>query len=182
MHGHQPQPFSHWNYLSFYLVPWNPTILADRSDRKTAVPETPAITATPTPLFPPGRYGRRREPRRARRWPVAALAALALVASLAVAVRLYQQYGDSTYEPHVTGITDLTGTGGTVEFTVTVPAGTAAVCTVRARASSGEEVGRDRVEVRAQAGESRVTVVHRLTTTARPRVVEVPGCGPAQQD
>lgn len=147
----------------------------------TAVTETQATTAEPAPLFPPGRYGRRRESRRPSRWLVAVLVAATLAATLAIAVRMYQQYGGARHEADVTGITEVSDTGATVEFTVTLPPGGSAVCTVRALANSGEEIGHDRVEVRAEAGQSRVTVVHRLATTARPRLVEVPGCGPQQR-
>lgn len=143
--------------------------------------ETHATTAQPAVVFPPGRYGRRREPRRTPRWLTAVLVALVLIAGLAMAFRLYQQYGDRTYRPDGSRVTDIRDGEATIEFAVTLPAGGSAVCTVRALADSGEEVGRERVEVRAEPGQTRVEVVHRLATSARPRVVEVPGCGPAPQ-
>src|SRR5690606_23059336 len=63
VHGHEPQAFSHWAHLSFSLVPWNPTILADASDRKDrrdrdtshngpAVTDVPAWSVWPAPESP----------------------------------------------------------------------------------------------------------------------------------
>ena len=54
-----------------------------------------------TPTLPPGRYGRRREPARARRrWVTAALALMVVVAGLAITVKLYRQYAQAPYQVH----------------------------------------------------------------------------------
>jgi hypothetical protein len=57
------------------------------------VTETNAITPDAAPVFPPGRYGRRRASRRARRWVTAAVALAAVAAGLVLTLRLHQQYG-----------------------------------------------------------------------------------------
>lgn len=132
-------------------------------------------------MFPPGRYGRRRNPRRFPRWLPAVLVIATVVAGLAVSLRLYQRFGDPTYKPTVTRITERTDTGVTVEFTVLLPPGEAASCLVRARADSGEEIAREQVNVRAEAGQSRVTATHRLATAGAARAVEVLRCVPADR-
>ncbi len=135
-------------------------------------------THATAPVFPPGRYGHRRERRRARRWLTATLVGVVVLVGLGLAWRLYRQYGDPTYAAEVTRVTQLSDTGVTVEFRVTVPPGGTAVCTVRARSSAGEEIGRAKVTVRAAAGQRRVVSSYRLVTKGLPRTAEVPGCGP----
>ena len=129
-------------------------------------------THATAPVFPPGRYGRRRATGR-RRWLPAVLATLVALAGLAIAVRLYQQYGDPLYDAHVVRYTDVTDTQVVVEFQVTVPAGGSAVCVLRARDRAGAEVAREEVRVTAQPGERHPRVVHRLATTGRPVTGEV---------
>ena len=143
--------------------------------------ETQATTASPGPLFPPGRYGRRRERRPRPRWIAPLLTALGVLVALAVAVRLYDQYGDPTYNAEVTRITDQTASGVTVQFTVTLPPEGTAACTIEAQATSGEQIGEERIQVRAEPGSRHVTVTHRLVTTGLARAVSVPGCGPADR-
>ncbi|HET6213894.1 MAG TPA: DUF4307 domain-containing protein [Micromonosporaceae bacterium] len=145
------------------------------------IDSTQATTPGAGPVFPPGRYGRRREPGRRRRWlPVFTAIAVALGA-LALTLRLYAQYGNPPYEASVIRVTETADDHVTIEFAVTVPAGGAASCTVRALASSGLQVGRDTVEVRAAAGQTRVVSTYRLATTGPARVADVPGCGPADR-
>ena len=138
--------------------------------------ETNATTSGAGPVFPAGRYGRRRAARRTPRWVPAVLLAAVVVAGLAVAVRLYQQYGTGAYDAQVIRFHDVADDGVTVEFTVEVPSGTAAVCVVRARAADGAEVGREQVRVTPPPGVTRPVVTHRLTTRARPVTGEVPRC------
>ncbi|MDG4807957.1 DUF4307 domain-containing protein [Micromonospora sp. WMMD1120] len=140
--------------------------------------ETHTTIPPSAPVFPPGRYGRRRAPGGARRRTmVAALALLALVATLTViSVRLYRQYGDPVYDAQVITYTDITDKQVLVDFRVTVPAGGSAVCVLRARDRAGAEVGREQVTVTADPGDRHVTARHRLTTTARPFIGEVLRC------
>src|SRR5687768_1250780 len=80
-------------------------ILADAPDttrrRPHPVTETHATAGTGAPVFPPGRYGRRREPRRRRPWLVALLVVVVVAAGAALSVRLYRQYGDPAYDAQV---------------------------------------------------------------------------------
>ena len=131
-----------------------------------------------TAKYPPGRYGRRREPQPRRRWLVFVLAALVGVAGLAVAWQLYRQYGPQEYEPQVQRFYGIADDGITVEFVVRKDADKRATCSVRARSSRGEEVGLAQVDV-PEGAETLVT--YRLATSDRPVTVEVPGCGPLRQ-
>ncbi|MBG6067841.1 DUF4307 domain-containing protein [Micromonospora ureilytica] len=140
--------------------------------------ETHATISPGAPVFPAGRYGRRRAPGgKRRRTMLAALVLLALVATLTViSVRLYRQYGDPVYDAQVITYTDITDNQVLVDFRVTVPPGGSAVCVLRARDRSGAEVARDQVTVTADPGDRHVTTRHRLATTARPFIGEVLRC------
>ncbi|MGK5520923.1 DUF4307 domain-containing protein [Micromonospora sp. URMC 107] len=140
--------------------------------------ETHATLPPGAPAFPPGRYGRRREPGR-RRPLLTALLVVALVAVMTlVAVRLYRQYGDPNYDAKVITYTGITDSQVLVDFRVTVPEGRSAVCLLRARNRDGAEVGREEVTVTARPGQRQVTTQHRLATTARPFIGEVVRCRP----
>jgi hypothetical protein len=154
-------------------------ILADRTDNnRRRVPPVTETRAT-APVFPPGRYGRRRDGR--RHILVPALFAVALTAILVlVSVKLYRQYGDPTYDAQVIRYTGVTETQVTVDFFVTVPAGGSATCLLRARSYDGAEVGRRTVTVTAPDGERRATASEPVPTTARPFIGEVLRCGPVR--
>ncbi|WP_432831634.1 DUF4307 domain-containing protein [Dactylosporangium sp. CA-092794] len=128
-----------------------------------------------TAKYPPGRYGRRREPQPRRRWLMFTAAAAVALAGLAVAWQLYVQYGPSDYEPQVQRFYNVTDDGVTVEFVVHKDADQRATCTVRARSADGAEVGAAQVDVPTGA---EAYVTYRLTTSARPVTAEVPKCGP----
>jgi hypothetical protein len=128
-----------------------------------------------TAKYPPGRYGRRREPRPRRTWLVVLAATVAAAAGLLITVKLYQQYGPQEYEPQVQRFYEISDDGITVDFVVRKDAAKEATCRVRARSASGEEVGLAEVDVEKGA-ETRVT--YRLATSDRPVTVEVPACGP----
>ncbi|MFC3504411.1 DUF4307 domain-containing protein [Micromonospora krabiensis] len=141
--------------------------------------ETHATITPEAPVFPPGRYGRRREPGGRRPVVLAVLALTVLVAVLTVmAVRLYQQYGDPNYDAQVVTYTDITDSRVRVEFRVTVPEGGSAVCLLRARDRSGAEVAREQVTVTAPPGERHLTVEHVLATSGRAFIGEVLRCRP----
>lgn len=130
-----------------------------------------------TVAFPPGRYGRRREPRRWPRWLPAVLLVAVIIAGTAIAYQLNRQYGAARpYHPTVERFYDITDQQVVVEFTVRVPDGQAATCAVRARAADGREVGREEIQVDPPPGVTRPRVTHRLTTTARPVTGEVQRC------
>jgi hypothetical protein len=131
-------------------------------------------TRATAPVFPPGRYGRRREGRRS--WTPVLLCAVMIAASVLVGIRLYQRYGDPTYTAQVIRNSTPTDTQVVVEFDVRVPAGGAAICVLRARAYDGREVGRREVTVQAKPGASRADASEAVPTTARAFVGEVVRC------
>lgn len=135
-------------------------------------------TRATAPVFPPGRYGRRRAPRRVPRWLPVLLVGGVLLVGLLVAVRLYQQYGDPMYRVTGTTVSNVTDAGLTIDFTVAVPAGGSAVCMLRARAYSGEDVGKAEVTVTAPAGQRQAAGSHRLLTSKRAFHGEVIRCAP----
>ena len=150
-------------------------ILADGTDtfprRGPLVSETRATN----PVFPPGRYGRRRDGRRRLAAPITFGVIVAVVAVF-LSVRLYQQYGDPTYDAQIVRWTGATETQVTIDFTVRVPSGAAATCTLRARDYDGGEVGNRTVTVRATGNESTISASEVVPTTAKAFVGEVLRC------
>jgi hypothetical protein len=132
------------------------------------------VTNTPTaPVFPPGRYGRRRASGRRRLWvPVVALVVLVL-AVLALVGRLYGRYGDPPYRTQITRTDPVTDSAVTVTFTVRKHDPAPAVCGLQAKDRTGAEVGYAEVPVGAGTP---VTVIYPLPTRARPYAVDVLGC------
>ena len=129
----------------------------------------PSVTR---PVFPPGRYGRRREAQRFPRWPGAVLAGVVAVGALVLAVIAFRnQNGTVQSAVRSFAITEHTVR---VTFDVRKPPGAAAQCVVRARDIQGREVGWARVPVPARGRLVRVT--YALPTTARAVTGEVLGC------
>jgi hypothetical protein len=124
-------------------------------------------------VFPPGRYGRRREPNTRRQWLIAVAMILVVAAGAAVAVKLYRQYGGPRFTATVVGLTRNSDTSVTVRFQVHNPGRGAAVCTVNALAFDGSVLGSGQAPVPAGAD---VTVSYQLSTTARPDLADVPSC------
>jgi hypothetical protein len=123
-------------------------------------------------VFPPGRYGHRREHKR-RRWilPTILIGVIAIMAL--ISVKLYGQYGKPRIAATVVKLSDVTNTSMTVTFTVSKPNGEPAVCTVDALARSGVRVGT--AEVNVPDGKN-VQVKHAVSTTQRAYVANVPSC------
>jgi Domain of unknown function (DUF4307) len=144
------------------------------------VTETHATPPSGAPVFPPGRYGRRRSPGPRRRWLVAVLALAAVAVTSLIAARMYQMYGNPHYDATVITYTDITDSHIVITFRVTVPAGGSADCVLRARARDGAEVGREDVRVDAAPGENTVTASHRLPTSRQAFVGEVLRCRPVR--
>jgi hypothetical protein len=137
------------------------------------VTETHATASSDAPIFPPGRYGRRREPRPRRPVLFAVVAVLALIVVVGITVKLFQQYGNPRADATVTRFYDITDTGISVDFVVHKGDSDLVTCLVRARDKGGDEVGAANVE----AGEGdAVTVTYRLATKGRPVTVEVVRC------
>jgi hypothetical protein len=131
------------------------------------------------PEFPPGRYGRRRDPRRARRRALPVLAVLGAVVGLLTAVALYQQYRPAEYQRQLVSFDVRSASQAQFRLQVTRPAGRPAECTVQALAYDHSAVGQTRVEIPpGPTGSGTVTVTASLRTTARAYTGEVQGCGP----
>ncbi|SCF36171.1 protein of unknown function (DUF4307) [Micromonospora viridifaciens] len=141
--------------------------------------ETHTTVAPGAPVFPPGRYGRRREPGRRRPVLRALLVAVLLAALGLVAARLYLQYGHPDYRAEMITYTGITDSRVVVDFRVTLPPGGSATCLLRARSHDGAEVGHAEVTVTARPGERQVTARQEVPTTARPFIGEVLRCRPA---
>jgi hypothetical protein len=135
-------------------------------------------TRATAPVFPPGRYGRRRDGRRRLFVPVVLAVVVGIVAVL-LAVRLYAQYGDTDYDAQIVGWSEVTETAMTIEFTVRVPAGGSATCGLRARSYDGAEVGRRTVTVTASGSERAIKASETVQTTERAAVGEVLRCAAA---
>jgi hypothetical protein len=135
-------------------------------------------TRTTTPVFPPGRYGRRRDGR--RRWLLpAVLAVLVGIAAVFLVVRLYDRYGDPDYEAQIVSWSDVTDQQLTIHFTVRVPAGGSAKCGLRALDYGRAEVGRHTVIVTAAGSATRIEASEVVPTTARAAAGEVVRCAAA---
>jgi hypothetical protein len=124
------------------------------------------------PAFPPGRYGRRREPGRRRRWVPALVVASAVLVGLAVAMLLYDRHGDPVYRPTVESF-QLADDHASIRFRVHKPATGTAVCRVRARDRAGAEIAG--ADVPVPAGGDAV-VEYTLATPSRAWAVDVPSC------
>jgi hypothetical protein len=135
-------------------------------------------TRATTPVFPPGRYGRRRDGRRRLLLP-AVLAVLVGIAAVFLVIRLYGQYGDPNYDAQIVGWSDVTDKQMTIRFKVRVPAGGSATCGLRARDYAGAEVGRATVTVSAPGSATTIDAREVLPTTARAAVGEVLRCAAA---
>lgn len=158
----------------------NLAIVTDCTDnnRRSAPPvtETRATTPQGSPVFPPGRYGRRRQPRRRRPALRVALLVLVVLAGSLIALRMYRMYGDPLYDAQLIRYTGITDSQVVVDFRVNVPPGGAAVCAVRARDYAGAEVGRAQAPARAEPGARVAVARYVLATTARPFIGEVVRC------
>lgn len=142
------------------------------------MPETHATTSTAAPVFPAGRYGRRREPRQTPRWAVFLAAVAMAVATGLVGVSLYQAYGEGDYSAAVTQFSTADD-HVVITILVRLPEGAAGRCVLRARDIDGAETGREEIIVRPGPDPARTIASHRLVTRARPVTGEVVGCRPA---
>jgi hypothetical protein len=156
----------------------DPAILADPTDNKRTRGRQVSETRATTPVFPPGRYGRRRS---GRRPPVTGIvvAVLVVAACLLLSVRLYHRYGQTDYQAQIIGWQEPSDQQVVIKFSVRVPAGGAASCDLRARDYNGNEVGRRTVVVRATGTATSIEAAEPVTTTARGSVGEVLSCRPA---
>jgi hypothetical protein len=150
-------------------------ILAQGTDKICRRVRQVSETRTTAPVFPPGRYGRRRDGRRHLAVPIAALAVV-IVVCLLISVRLYRQYGDPQYDSQIVRWTGVTATQMTIDFTVQVPAGGSATCYLRAQAYDGTVLGSRTVTVSATGGDTTIEASEAVTTTGRASVGQVVRC------
>jgi hypothetical protein len=135
-------------------------------------------THATTPVFPPGRYGRRRDGRK-RRWVAILAVVLFGIGVLGLTLKFYDKFGQTDYTPQIIGWNEPTDTELVVRFRVWVPENGTASCMLRARDYDGFEVGRRAVLVPAPDGGGSVEVSESVPTKARASVGDVMGCRPA---
>ncbi|MBG0563166.1 DUF4307 domain-containing protein [Actinoplanes aureus] len=135
-------------------------------------------TRATTPVFPPGRYGRRRDGRRRRWGPILAVVLFA-VGILGLTLTFYDKFGEGDYTPQIIGWNEPAETELVIQFRVWVPEGGTANCMLRARDYDGFEVGRRSVLVPAPKGGGPVEVSESVPTKSRASVGDVMGCRPA---
>jgi Domain of unknown function (DUF4307) len=131
------------------------------------VPET----TTDQPVYPPGRYGKRREPRPPRRGRTILVAAVGGLVGLVLALVMFARY-HARYQPQVINFR-LDDRSATVRFEVTHQGETDLVCHVRSRSRDGVVVGS--ADVRVPQGH-RGPTTHTITTTDTPVSAEVTVC------
>jgi hypothetical protein len=131
------------------------------------------------PVFPAGRYGRRRDPRRARRRALPLLVTLGAVVGLLVAVALYQRYRPAEYQGQLLRFDVRSASQAQFQLQVSKPAGRPAECSVQALAYDHSAVGQTRVAIPpGPSGSTTATVTASLRTSAKAYTGEVLGCGP----
>ncbi|GLW31463.1 DUF4307 domain-containing protein [Actinoplanes regularis] len=153
-------------------------ILADATENKRTRGRQVSETRATAPAFPPGRYGRRREPRRGRPIALTVTAGVFLLAALAVTWAYYQKFGQTDYRPEIIGWSEPTDAEMVIKFEVRVPAGATASCRLRARDYQGYEVGTRTITVPAKPGGGEIVVTESVPTTARGSVGDVMSCRP----
>jgi hypothetical protein len=155
-------------------------ILADPPDNKRTRGRQVSETRATTPVFPPGRYGRRRAVGRRKSLPMIVAAVLFGIAALGLTWAYYQKYGQTDYSPEIIGWNEPADTQMVIKFRVRVPAGEAASCVLRARDVQGYELGTRTITVPAPSGGGEVVVTESVPTTARGAVGDVMSCRPLE--
>jgi len=134
-------------------------------------------TTEAPPFFPPGRYGRRRVPRRPNRLARIIAAGLALGLGLMITALLYQRHGKPAYQARVVGYdaTDRSAMVITIEVVVNdrSPARARATCRIRALASDGATIGS--ADLPLPPGDL-VRLTHRLPVSGVAKAIADPVC------
>jgi hypothetical protein len=128
-------------------------------------------TTTDQPIYPPGRYGRRREPRPPRRGRTVLVAIVGGLVGLVLALLMFERY-HARYQPQVINF-KLEERSATVRFEVTHQGERELVCHVRSRSRDGVVVGS--ADVRVPQGH-RGPTTHTFPTTDTPVSAEVTVC------
>jgi hypothetical protein len=150
-------------------------ILADPTDNKRTRGRQVSETHATAPVFPPGRYGRRREGRR-RSWVLIVAAVVFGAGVLGLAVAFYDKFGQTDYTADIIGWNEPSDTELVIRFRVRVPEGGTASCMLRARDYDGFEVGRRAVVVPAPDGGGPVELSESVPTKSRASVGDIMGC------
>jgi hypothetical protein len=158
--------------LEEWTLPFWPIPPTENAREAAQVSETRATK----PVFPPGRYGHRREPGARRRVVPIGFLILVLAASVLLTVRLYDRWGQTDYTSRIVGWSDVTDAKMTIEFAVRIPQGGTAACVVRARSYDGAEVGRLSVTVDNPAPAAEIKATAEVPTTARASHGDVVRC------
>ncbi len=132
-------------------------------------------THATTPVFPPGRYGWRRDGGRRRLIPIVYTIVFALALG-GITWGYWARYGGTDYTADIIGWEVTSDREMAIEFRVRVPEDGAAMCMLRARDYDGFEVGRRAVTVPAPDGGGSVEVRETVPTNARGAVGDVMGC------
>jgi hypothetical protein len=128
-------------------------------------------TTTDQPVYPPGRYGRRRDPRPPRRGRAIVVATAGGLVGLVLALVMFDRY-HARYQPQVISFR-LDERSATVRFEVTHQGETELVCHVRSRSRDGVVVGS--ADVHVPQGH-RGPTTYTLATTDTPVSAEVTVC------
>ncbi|OBJ18806.1 DUF4307 domain-containing protein [Mycobacterium colombiense] len=133
---------------------------------------------TETPIFrPEARYGRSRPSRIPRRWVIAALGALVIVAGLVIAVIGYHRFGTSDVKGTLAGYRVIDNQTASVTISVTRSDPSRPVdCIVRVRAQDGSETGRRELLV-PPSDAATVQVTTTVKSFEPPVVADIYGCG-----
>ncbi|MEV6343546.1 DUF4307 domain-containing protein [Actinoplanes sp. NPDC051851] len=135
-------------------------------------------TRATAPVFPPGRYGRRRDGRR-RSLPLVVAGVLCAALMIALTWSYYLKFGQTDYDPQIIGWSEPTDAEMVIKFSVRIPEDATASCVLRARDYQGYEVGTRTVAIPAPAGGGAITVEESVPTTARGSVGDIMSCRPA---
>jgi len=130
-----------------------------------------------SPMFPPGRYGRRRERPGRPRWMLPVLLVVGVVILGAIVTKLYFQYGNDEFSATVIKQSNITDSSITVTFDVVKRGDAPGTCTLQAFTYHNAQVGEAQVDV--AKGEN-VRVTYTLPTTAKAYMAEIPACQPRQ--
>jgi hypothetical protein len=133
-----------------------------------------------TPLYPAGRYGRRRDPVRRGRVRAVSVVVTALIVAGGglLAVKLYRQYVQPPFAVDNVVVGTPADTSITVSFDVRRPGGPAS-CTVVALAHDASRLATVDIAVPAPpAGQTDTHVNYTIQTPTRPFTASVQGCGP----
>jgi hypothetical protein len=126
---------------------------------------------------PAARYGRQRLSRRSRRWWVAGLTALVVLAGVAIAIVASHRLGSGDVQGELGGyqVVDDETLSVTIKVTRADPS-RPVVCIVRAKSIDGSETGRREVLV-PPSSQATVNVTTTVKSTRPPVVGDVYGCG-----